>query len=636
MTPPAERQHILTVALEDYFQVGAFNRFVQRNQWYRFETRLEQNTDRVLALLAAHGAKATFFALGWVAAKFPELLRAVAVAGHEVAVKGYYHRGIHDMTPEEFEADAARAKAAAEAATGRPVRGYRLADGWLKPDELWALDRLAALGFRYDSSIAQVGGLFADQPHRATVHEHATGLVEVPISTAKVFGVRIPVAGGNYLRQLPEFLTRRAAARWVRTHTEPLVAYFHAWELDPEQPRLSVGGSLTRLRHYRNLHRMEERLGRLLARYRFTTAADYLNIPTEPAATAFTPPPRTEHDTDRIVVSPLSLADRAPVSVVVPCFNEEDVLPYLTRTLDRVAGALADRYDLRFILVDDGSTDRTWDALNAAFAGRSNFALVKHDVNQGVSAAIMTGIRHADTDVVCSMDCDCTYDPLELGNMIPRLTPGVDLVTASPYHPQGAVRNVPAWRLVLSKGASWLYRRVLRQKLHTYTSCFRVYRKSSVEKLNVENGRFLGVAELAGRLDLAGGVIVEHPATLEVRMLGRSKIKTVRTVLGHVKLMAKLLAIRMRAARSPLAAPRKPVVDDARLSLTSPLEGEVGEVLRAGWGVSDREAEVSDAARVASPHRASIYPPPAVAEDGRGDLPLKGGGQKQDAPTISD
>lgn len=563
-SPAPPRRHILTVALEDYFQVGAFNRFVQRNQWYRFETRLEQNTDRALALLERHGARATFFALGWVATRFPELLRKVADAGHEVAVKGYYHRGVRDMTPEEFERDALRAKAAVEEATGRPVRGYRLADGWLAPSELWALDRLAAIGFRYDSSIAPMRGGFADQPLRSFVHEYVPGLWEVPISTAPVLGVRVPVAGGNYLRQLPEFLTRRAAARWVRDHEHPLVAYFHAWELDPEQPRLSIGGPLTRARHYRNLHRMEERLGRLLARYSFTSAADYLGLSGD--AVAFEAPPRSDHDSRVIVLSrpdaPTS-ADRETVSIVVPCFNEEDVLPYLGRTLDRVATALAPRYDLRFILVDDGSTDRTWDALTATFGANPNFELVRHGVNRGVAAAIQTGIRAATTEIVCSMDCDCTYDPLELGNMIPKLVPGVDLVTASPYHPDGHVRNVPGWRLVLSRGASWLYRRVLRQKLHTYTSCFRVYRRSAVVDLPVANGRFLGVAELAGRLDLAGGTIVEHPATLEVRMLGRSKIKTVRTVLGHLGLMARLARARLRGAARPLGGAGSRPTEDA-------------------------------------------------------------------------
>lgn len=575
MTAP--RRHILTIALEDYFQVGAFNRFVQRNQWYRFEPRLERNTDRTLALLAHHDAKATFFVLGWVAARFPELLRKVADAGHEIAVKGYYHRGVRDMTPEEFVADALRAKAAAEGATGRPVVGYRLADGWLGADDLWVLDALAHSGFGYDSSIAPIRGAFSDQPFRRTLHPHhgpGGKLWEVPVSTARILSVRVPVAGGNYLRQLPSWLTRRAAAKWSAKHDAPLVAYFHVWELDPEQPRLSVGGSLTRIRHYRNLHRMEERLGRLLTEYRFTSAADYLALTTDPDAVSLDVlPHRLQDDSDRIhTPPPRAFAERTPVSVVVPCFNEEDVLPYLAKTLERVRESLADRFDVRFILVDDGSTDRTWDGLNATFGGKPEFALVRQDANRGVSAAILAGIEKADTEIVCSMDCDCTYDPLELGNMIPKLTAGVDLVTASPYHPDGAVRNVPGWRLVLSRGASWLYRRVLRTKLHTYTSCFRVYRKSAVAGLAVKNGRFLGVAELVGRLDLAGGTIVEHPATLEVRMLGRSKIKTARTIVGHLGLMCRLAAT--RSLRTGARATHAIRSEDSASRLREPTELE--------------------------------------------------------------
>ena len=157
----------------------------------------------------------------------------------------------------------------------------------------------------------------------------------------------------------------------------------------------------------------------------------------------------------------------------------------------------------------------------------------------------MTGLRRADTELVASMDCDCSYDPLELRHMVPLLKPGVDVVTASPYHRLGAVRNVPRWRLTLSKGATWMYRRILRQKLATYTSCFRVYRRSSVAGINLTYGRYLGVAELLGRVDLTGGTIVEYPTTLEVRVLGRSKMKTARTVLGHLGLMAKLARARI-------------------------------------------------------------------------------------------
>jgi polysaccharide deacetylase family protein (PEP-CTERM system associated) len=546
-----QRRHILTVALEDYFQVGAFNRFVQRNQWYRFETRLEQNTARVLELLNRYQAKATFFTLGWVAARFPELLQQVAKAGHEVAIKGYYHRGIRDMTPAEFEADAERARAAAHEATGQAVVGYRLADGWIGEHDLWALDVLTRVGFDYDSSLAPIHQRFAKQPYRETLHPHqAHGrtLWEVPISTAKILGCRIPVAGGNYLRQLPGFLTRRATHRWVKTHSAPLVAYFHAWELDPDQPRLSIGGPLTRLRHYRNLHRMEERLSWLLASFQFTSVADFLGIDTTKLKPIHDHPRNPEGRSQKAPAVPIDFTKprhRTPVSIVVPCFNEEDVLPYLANTLERVAQALSE-YEVQFILIDDGSHDRTWDGLNATFGNKPGFELIQHRVNRGVAAAILTGLRAAKTEIVCSMDCDCTYDPVELVNMIPLLKPGVDLVTASPYHPAGKVRNVPRWRLGLSRGASWLYRRVLRTKLHTYTSCFRVYRRSACVDLHVKHGRFLGIAEMLGLLDLDGGTIVEHPATLEVRLLGRSKIQTLRTIVGHLGLLLRFAVTRLR------------------------------------------------------------------------------------------
>ena len=138
------------------------------------------------------------------------------------------------------------------------------------------------------------------------------------------------------------------------------------------------------------------------------------------------------------------------------------------------------------------------------------------------------------------MDCDCTYDPHELAKMLPLLTEDVDMVTASPYHEKGGVRNVPEWRLFLSKGASWLYRRALRSKLDTYTSCFRVYRRASVVNLQIKEKGFLGVAEMLGRLDLNGGKIIEYPAVLEVRLFGFSKMKTARTIFGHLKLLSQL------------------------------------------------------------------------------------------------
>src|SRR5262249_51413580 len=157
-------------------------------------------------------------------------------------------------------------------------------------------------------------------------------------------------------------------------------------------------------------------------------------------------------------------------------YNEELILPYLANTLASVEAKLHE-YAITFVLVDDGSKDATWAGLQKAFGGQPGFELYRHEHNRGVAAAIMTGIRRARDEIGCPIACDCTYDPRGLAEMIPRLQPGVDLVTASPYHPEGHVRNVPGWRLKLSKAASWLYRRVLRHKLHTYTSCFRVYRR---------------------------------------------------------------------------------------------------------------------------------------------------------------
>jgi len=215
-----------------------------------------------------------------------------------------------------------------------------------------------------------------------------------------------------------------------------------------------------------------------------------------------------------------------------------------------VATSLHDQYAFTFLFVDDGSTDGTWAVLQKLFGARTDCRLIQQERNQGIARAIQTGIRHADTAIVCSIDCDCTFDPHELRRMIPLLSEGVDLVTASPYHPQGEVKNVPAWRLLFSKGASRLYRIVLRQKLYTYTSCFRVYRREAAVSIPVKRGGFSGVTEMLGRLDLEGRRIVEFPTTLYVRTLGQSKMKLVPTIGGHLSLMARFVALRLLGTRS--------------------------------------------------------------------------------------
>jgi len=337
-------------------------------------------------------------------------------------------------------------------------------------------------------------------------------------------GCCLPIAGGNWFRQLPHTLLKKAVKNWDETHADPFVMYFHIWELDPDQPRISAADRLSRIRHYRNLDKMQWVLEDHLSKYSFGTVADRLGLETRSVDRAKGQGSRVE-GCDVLPAStsgskPLPLDPRPsalqPVSIVIPCYNEEASLPYLGRTLNKLEAELADRYEPTFVLVDDRSTDSTWEIMQSVFGSKPNFRLVRHEQNSGVSAAILTGIRHSETELVCSMDCDCSYDPLEFSRMLPLMTDDVDLVTASPYHPEGRVKNVPSWRLLLSKGLSTIYRIVLPQKLHTWTSCFRVYRKSAIEKLSLHETGFLGTAELVGQLCLNGSKIVEHPATLEV------------------------------------------------------------------------------------------------------------------------
>lgn len=556
---PAKR-HLLTIALEDYFQVGAFNQVVQNRQWYRFEPRLEHNTRKTLALLERYNIKATFFVLGWVAHHFPDVVRMVAQHGHEVASKGYYHRSIRDMSPEEFREDLKRAREAIERAAQKRVLGYRVSHQWFQIDDLWALDVLAEEGYAYDSSISPLFRRYSAQPWRRFAHLHESGgraIWEFPLSSASILGCHMPTSGGNYFRQFPHWLMCRAVARWDRKYEAPFVMYFHVWELDPDQPHIHAASWLSKIRHYRNLHKMEGILEDYFERYQFGSVAGLLglnskldeqrqkelarvtildsaeSLPGIPLHGAELPPPPPPS-------APAAPAPKTPVTIVIPCYNEELIVPYLANTLKRVNRKLGPKYDLHFTFVNDGSKDATLQQLRTTFGATPGCTVLSHAQNQGVAAAILTGIRNAETELVCSIDCDCTYDPHELAAMIPLMTPDVDMVTASPYHRRGQVRNVPGWRLSLSKSASFLYRRVLHQKLATYTSCCRVYRRQALADLDLREKGYLGIAEMLGLLDLRGGRIVEHPATLDVRMLGRSKMKVLLTIGGHLRLLTRL------------------------------------------------------------------------------------------------
>jgi glycosyltransferase involved in cell wall biosynthesis len=234
-----------------------------------------------------------------------------------------------------------------------------------------------------------------------------------------------------------------------------------------------------------------------------------------------------------------------PVTLVVPLYNEAETVAYLKGTLTDLRRKLGRRYRVHFILVDDASTDSTPQQLKSLFGTFSDCQLLRHEQNTGGAGAIMTGIRAAGTEIVASIDCDCSYDPNDLELMIPMIE-SADLVTASPYHPQGHVFNVPPWRLFLSRRLSRMYSSLLGNATYTYTSCFRVYRKSAVETLDIQHRGFLGVAEFLIRLRLKGGRIVEYPTTLESRLFGESKMKIVRTIFSHLGLLRELAFLRLR------------------------------------------------------------------------------------------
>jgi len=555
------RRHLLTVNVEDYFQVGVFQKFISTENWYRFESRLQQNVEQVLELLEQRNTKATFFVLGWTAEKDPKLVRMIADAGHEVASRGLVHQPLLTLSKAQIREDLVKSKALLEDTTGQSVDGFRLSDGWLSKQTLWLLDEVAAAGYRYDSSLMPKQRDFADDPKWRSIQQVQTAngpLLEVPLSTMETPGGWLPIAGGNYQRQVPNFVMRRLVDRAMESATDPFVMYFQVWELDTEQPRLSVADRITKVRHYRKLGKYRRILPQYLDRYQFTSIRDHGTLENSPlkllanpaadvtrtfgaaeTATEFSASPAAASATSQ-PAQRCTTTDKTAVTIVIPCFNEETSLKYLSNTLASVTRKLSERFQPNILFVDDCSTDNTFDALHKQFGDNPAVKIVRHEVNRGVSAGILTGLAHAETDVVCSMDCDCSYDPHELANMLPLLTGDVSMVTASPYHKDGLVRNVPGWRLVLSRGLSAMYQRLLKQELATWTSCFRVYRRDHILELPLKEDGFLGTAELAAQLVLRKRVIAEYPATLEVRLFGLSKMKTVKAILSHLRLLSRI------------------------------------------------------------------------------------------------
>lgn len=532
--------NILTIVLEDYFQVAAFKHLIPNDNWDRFETRLKHNTHAALDLLETTNNRATFFTSGWTADHHPDVLTEIVKAGHEVACQGYFHHSIQEVSRQLFVKDLVRSRNAVENAIGSCVLGFRISSGWIGEKDLWALDALAEQGFAYDSSLCRIGKEFSNEPFRAVAHKHQspTGeLYEVPVSSMPFLGWSVPISGGNYWRQFPRWPLQWGIKRWLATHNEPLVLYFHTWELDATQPRISAANAIQRMRHYRNLASMPEKIKHYLETYRFTSIAEHLSLDTKTErlqadrVDAITPESSSAVDTQKSAV---------PLTLIIPCFNEEASLAYLKKTLDRFSSKSHSIFDLRYIIVDDGSRDKTWQLLQQLFGDQERCMLIKHDNNKGIAAALITAFGRVKTELLAVIDADCTFDPDQLMEMIALLTEDVDVVAASPAHKQGAMRNVSFFRSLLSRGSAFMYRCVLHHKLTSYTSCFRLYRRRTIKDMRVSNPGFCGVAEILGRIDLGNFRIVEYPAVLEVRLLGESKINIFRTIVDHLKLILQL------------------------------------------------------------------------------------------------
>ncbi|MDA7977328.1 MAG: DUF3473 domain-containing protein [Pirellulales bacterium] len=268
-----------TVDVEDYFHVSAFERGIDRSEWDAFECRVEDSTLRLIDLLAEHGVQATFFVLGWVARKFPGLVRRVAESGHEIASHGFWHRLVYNQTREEFRADICQSRDELQAITGQSVTAYRAPSFSVIERSMWALEILVEEGFRVDSSIFPVRhdryGV-ADAKYEIHLRETPVGLIcEFPPSIYRLSRLNVPIAGGGYFRLFPMGLVRRGWNRLAKQGL-PGMFYIHPWEVDPDQPRLRVAGRLARFRHYVNLRHTEDKLSRFLSCYSFNTLSNVL------------------------------------------------------------------------------------------------------------------------------------------------------------------------------------------------------------------------------------------------------------------------------------------------------------------------------------------------------------------------
>jgi polysaccharide deacetylase family protein (PEP-CTERM system associated) len=286
-TALADSRNVLTIDVEDYFQVEAFAGVIERKDWDTQPQRVVKNTNRLLDILADAGATGTFFTLGWVAQRYPELVRRIVAEGHELASHGSDHCRVDKQSPDEFRDDIRRSKAILEDIAGVDVVGFRAPTFSVGFHNRWAYAVLVEQGFRYSSSVYPIVHDLYGEPN-APRHPFCPypGLLEIPLTTVRLLGRNLPAAGGGFFRLLPYPVTRAALRRAHRDLDVPCIFYLHPWEIDPDQPRQAHAPRLSRFRHYLNLHRTEVRLRRLLRDFRWARADHiFLDPATDPPPT---------------------------------------------------------------------------------------------------------------------------------------------------------------------------------------------------------------------------------------------------------------------------------------------------------------------------------------------------------------
>ena len=262
----------MTIDVEDYFQVSAFAKHIPRSDWPHLPCRIERNMDVILSLLDKHRVQATFFTLGWIAERYPEMVRRIAENGHELASHGYHHLRANEQTMDEFRKDVGSSKALLEDIAGQKVKGYRAPSFSINEKNLWALDVLFEEGYEYSSSIYPIKhdhyGM-PDAPRFGFRPSGSDGILEIPATTVSLFGRNLPAAGGGYFRMMPYQFSRWLMNRVNAKDKESCIFYFHPWEIDPGQPRQQGVNLKTRFRHYVNLSQMEAKIASLLADFQW-------------------------------------------------------------------------------------------------------------------------------------------------------------------------------------------------------------------------------------------------------------------------------------------------------------------------------------------------------------------------------